>query len=174
MRPLETIQGRAEPVVGAHPAPAAVARGLAAAGGGVLRYGLVAILLYLGAFKFTAVEAEAIRPLIANSPLMGWLYAILSVQGVSNLIGLAEVTIALLVAARPFAPLLAAAGGVAAAGTFLTTLSFLVSTPGVWEQVPGFPVPVPSLAGAFLLKDVFLLGAALWTAGEALETAAAR
>jgi uncharacterized membrane protein YkgB len=57
---------------------------------------------------------------------------------------------------------------------FLTTLSFLVSTPGVWEQAPGFPVPVPSLAGAFLLKDLFLLGAALWTAGEALGAAGSR
>ena len=31
-----------------------------------------------------------------------------------------------------------------------------------------FPLPVPNEAGAFLLKDVFLLGAAIWTAGEAL------
>jgi uncharacterized membrane protein YkgB len=28
---------------------------------------------------------------------------------------------------------------------------------------------VPSEAGAFLIKDLFLLGAALWTASEALE-----
>lgn len=28
---------------------------------------------------------------------------------------------------------------------------------------------VPNETGAFLLKDVFLLGAAMWTAGENLE-----
>lgn len=51
---------------------------------------------------------------------------------------------------------------------FLVTLSFLVSTPGVWQSVPGFPLPVPDATGAFLLKDVFLLGAALCTAADAL------
>ncbi len=50
---------------------------------------------------------------------------------------------------------------------FLTTFSLLVTTPGVWEHVPGFPIPVPGALGAFLLKDVFLLGAAIWSAGEA-------
>jgi uncharacterized membrane protein YkgB len=49
---------------------------------------------------------------------------------------------------------------------FLTTLSFLVTTPGVWLQVEGFPAP--SETAAFILKDVFLLGAAISTAGEAL------
>jgi len=34
---------------------------------------------------------------------------------------------------------------------------------------PGFPLAVPNATGAFLVKDVFLLGAALWSAGEALR-----
>jgi len=63
-----------------------VAARIAAAGQGILRYGLAAILLYLGAFKFTDVEAEAIRPLIANSPLTAWLYGVASVQSVSALL----------------------------------------------------------------------------------------
>jgi len=46
------------------------------------------------------------------------------------------------------------------------TLSFLVTTPGIWLWVEGFPAP--SEAAAFLLKDVFLLGAAICTAGEAI------
>ena len=57
---------------------------LEAAGGAILRYGLAAILLYFGAFKFHPVEAEAIRPLVSESPLMGWMYAVLSVLGVST------------------------------------------------------------------------------------------
>lgn len=140
-------------------------------GGAILRYGLVAILVYFGAFKFTAVEAAAIRPLVESSPLMGWLYAIASEQAVSNLIGAAELVTAALIAARRWSPRLAVYGGVLAAGTFVVTLSFLFTTPGAWAQAPGFPLPVPAGAAAFILKDVFLLGAALWTAGEAARAA---
>jgi uncharacterized membrane protein YkgB len=50
---------------------------------------------------------------------------------------------------------------------FLTTLSFLVTTPGSWGVVDGLVVPAG--AGGFLIKDVLLLGAALWSAGEALS-----
>ena len=55
---------------------------------------------------------------------------------------------------------------------FLVTLSFLVSTPGVWQAMPGFPLPVPDATGAFPLKDVFLLGAAPSIAAEALRNRA--
>jgi uncharacterized membrane protein YkgB len=131
---------------------------------GVLRYGLAAILLYYGTFKFTAVEAEAIEPLVANSPLMSWLYSIMSVQAVSNFIGITEIIIALLLCLRPFAPGLSAIGSLGA-----IVVSFLFSTPGAWTSVPGFPLPVAAGAGGFLIKDVFLLGAAILTAGEAIE-----
>ncbi len=64
---------------------------------GVLRYSLVAILLYYGSFKFHSVEAQAIQPLIANSPFMSWMYSVLSIQAVSNLIGTAEIIFAVLI-----------------------------------------------------------------------------
>ncbi|MFN0139943.1 MAG: YkgB family protein [Pyrinomonadaceae bacterium] len=136
-------------------------------GGGILRYGLVGILLYFGAFKFTPEEAAAIEPLVKNSPLMSWLYSILSLQGVSNLFGTFEILFALLIASRRFLPLASAVGSLGATGMFLTTLSFLFTTPGVWSSVPSFPFPVPAAAGGFLIKDVFLLGAAVYTCGEA-------
>jgi uncharacterized membrane protein YkgB len=57
---------------------------------------------------------------------------------------------------------------------FATTLSFLLTTPGVWEaSLGGFPA-ISVLPGQFLLKDVVLLGAALFSAGEALEAARRR
>ena len=143
-------------------------------GGHVLRYGLAAILLYLGAFKFTVVEAQAIQPLLAHSPFFGWLYAWLSVQAASNLIGLTEMIIGGLILLRPFFPRLAALGSLGAMAVLVTTLSFLFSTPGVWAWVEMFPLPVPSAAGGFLLKDVFLLGAALWSTGEAWRAARSR
>jgi uncharacterized membrane protein YkgB len=139
---------------------------IAAAGRGVLRWGLVALLLMWGAFKFTAMEAEGIRPLVEHSPLLRWLYPLLGVRGGSDLIGVVEISAALLMATRRWRPRLAAIGALIATATFATTLSFLVTTPGV--LAPDNPF------GGFLMKDIVLLGAALATAGEALEAAARR
>jgi uncharacterized membrane protein YkgB len=136
----------------------------------ILRYGLLAILLWIGAFKFTATEAKAIQPLISHSPLMSWLYAVTDVQGASRLIGATELTIAILIATRPWSAVTSALGSLAATGMFLTTLSFLVTTPGTLVWVEGFLAP--SEVGAFLAKDLFLLGAAVLTAGESLQAAA--
>jgi reactive chlorine resistance protein C len=133
----------------------------------LLRYGLVLILVYFGAFKFTGTEAMAIQPLLQHSPLMSWLYALLSVNGASRLIGISELSVAALILSRPWSARLSALGSLAAIGMFLVTLSFLISTPGLWQWVDGFPAP--SEGAAFLLKDVFLLGAAIATAGEALR-----
>lgn len=136
-------------------------------GGIILRYGLVAFILFFGAFKFTAVEAEAIRPLLENSPLLGWLYSVTGVRGASRVIGTAEIVIALLIAARPLSPRLSAIGSFGAMAMFITTLSFLVTTPDTWMVVEGFAVP--GAMGGFIIKDIFLLGAAAWSAGEAIR-----
>jgi uncharacterized membrane protein YkgB len=141
---------------------------LRAAGTHATRYGLVVVLLWIGAMKFTAYEAEGVQPLVANSPLMGWVYGLLSVTAFSALLGVIEIGVGLLIALRPVWPAVSAAGSGLAAGMFVTTLTFLVTTPGVWEtSLGGFPA-LSAVPGQFLLKDVVLLGAALWTAGEAL------
>ena len=142
---------------------------IAAIGGGILRYGLVGILLYLGTFKFTMTEAEGIRPFMEASPLTSWLYLFAGVQGVSNLIGTVEIVAAILLAVRPFSPRLTVIGSILGIATFLVTLSFLVTTPGMFERVPDFPIPVASIVGWFLIKDLFLLGASIWSLGEALQ-----
>jgi len=54
---------------------------------------------------------------------------------------------------------------------FVTTLTFLFSTPGVIEPSLGFPA-LSVLPGQFILKDTVLLGAAMWTAGESIEAVA--
>jgi reactive chlorine resistance protein C len=147
------VAARARPAQGTVRSPS-----LEVVGGHVLRYGLVAILLDFGTFKFTAVEADAIRPLVANSPSLSWLYLVASVRGASNVIGAVELLIAVLMARRPVAPFPSALGSFGAVAMFVTTLSFLATTPDVWTWAPGFPLPVPTGTGAFLLKDVFLLG----------------
>lgn len=139
----------------------------------VTRYGLVIVLLWIGGMKFTAYEAEGIKPLVANSPLMGWVYRLTSVGGFSAFLGVVEIAIGLLIALRPVWPIGSAAGSGLAAGMFLTTLSFLVTTPGWEKSLGGFPA-LSAMPGQFLLKDVVLLGASLFTAGEALEAAGSR
>jgi reactive chlorine resistance protein C len=133
-------------------------------GRGVLRYGLVALLLLWGGMKFTTLEAEGIRPLIEHSPFMSWMYPAFGVRGASAIIGIVELTAAVLIATRRFKPNLSAIGSLIASFVFLVTLSFLVTTPGV--LAPDNPF------GGFLMKDIIFLGAALVTAAEALAAAA--
>jgi uncharacterized membrane protein YkgB len=118
--------------------------------------------------KFSAYEANDIQPLVANSPLMSWLYNIFSVQAFSNWLGVLEIAIAVMIAARPISRRISAAGSALAAVLFLGTLSFMLSAPPVWETtLGGFPA-LSVVPGQFLLKDVVLLGASIWTLGEAL------
>jgi reactive chlorine resistance protein C len=139
-----------------------------AAGRHSIRYGLVLVLLWIGGMKFTAYEAEGISGFVSNSPLMGWAYQLFSKGQFSAILGIVELLTAVLIAARPFSAKLSAVGSAIAVGMFLTTLSFLFSTPGVIEPSLGFPA-LSAVPGQFLIKDVVLLGAALWTAGEALR-----
>src|SRR5258708_7890651 len=91
----------------------------------VLRYGLVLVLGWIGAMKFTGYEAGGIQPLVANSPLMGWMYRIFSVQTFSNLLGVTEIAIAGMIALRSVSAQISAIGSGLAVLMFLTTLSFL-------------------------------------------------
>ncbi len=124
----------------------------------MLRYGLVLILLMGGLQKWTAAEAEGIRPWIAHSPFLSWLYHVTSVQGASIVIGVIELVIALLIVVRRWSPKLTAIGSAGGILMFLTTLSFLITTPNQGPDAQGF-----------LMKDFFLLGAAVWSCGEAWE-----
>lgn len=141
---------------------------LQAGGTHLTRYGLVLVFLWIGGMKFTIYEAEGIRPFVENSPLMSWLYQIFSVRQFSAILGVVEIALGLLIATRPVWPRLSAYSSLVAAGMFVGTLSFIVTTPG-WEPSLGFPAL--SVPGQFLLKDAVLLGASLWTAAEAWQTA---
>lgn len=133
-----------------------------------LRYGLVLVLLWIGGMKFTAYEAEGISSFVSNSPLMSWAYQLFSQRQFSAILGITELLTAALIALRPFSARLSAVGSAMAVGMFLTTLTFLFSTPGVIESSLGFPA-LSAVPGQFLIKDVVLLGAALWMTGEALR-----
>jgi reactive chlorine resistance protein C len=140
---------------------AATIRLLRIVGVRLLRYGLVLLLLMWGAAKFTQFEAELIKPLVENSPFVSWLYPVFGLRGASAIFGIFEVSAALVIATRKWLPRASGYASLATIPMFLVTLSFLVTTPGVFE--PSSPW------GGFLMKDIMLLGAAAFTAAEALE-----
>ncbi len=136
-------------------------------GAGIIRYGLAIVLLWVGMLKFTAYEAEGIKPLVENSPFLSWAYSATSVQGFSMILGVIEIILAILIASRPISPKASAIGSIGAIIMFLITLTFAFSTPGIWQPGYGFPYLSP-MPGQFIAKDILLLGASVWTAGEAL------
>ena len=135
------------------------------------RYGLVLVIGWIGALKFANFEAHQIQPLVANSPFMGWMYHIFPVYAFSALLGVVEVTAAVLLAIKPVSPRLSIVGSVLAIVLFLATISFLFTTPGVSEPAGG-GFPAISLTGEFLLKDVPLLGLSFWTLADSIRAAA--
>jgi len=145
---------------------------LATAGRHLVRYGLVVVIAWIGALKYTAYEATAIQPLIAHSPVFSWIYSVVSVRGFAAVLGTAEIIAALLIAARPLWPRLSAVGSAMGVLLFASTLSFLFTTPGVLAA-SGFPV-LSVLPGQFLLKDLVLIGVSLWILGDSLGAVARR
>lgn len=137
---------------------------LTSVGAQVTRYGIVFLLLLFGAMKWTPAEAQGIQPFISHSPLWAWLYGPLGVQGTSIFFGVFELAAAIAIALRPWLPIVSAAGSAFCIIMFLTTLSFLFTTPGL----------AASPQAGFVLKDIVLLGGSIWTAGEALAAARRR
>ena len=135
-----------------------------------LRWSLVLIFLWFGFLKFTAFEAKGIAPLVMHSPLLSWAYNLLGERGFSSALGIVEITIGVLIALRPLSARASGIGSCAAIVTFITTLTFILTTPGAWQEGYGFPY-LSGMVGQFLIKDLVLLAASIWTAGEAFQAA---
>ena len=116
-------------------------------------FGAALILLWIGIFKFTPTEAQGIKSLVENHFLTFFVYKIASVQAVSNAIGTIEIIIALLLIFSVKFAFLKRYAGIGMIITFLVTISYLFTTPGVWKIVDGVPV-----TDFFILKDLMLLG----------------
>ena len=114
------------------------------------------VLLWIGILKFTPSEALGIMPYVEHSFLMSWMYAIGGVRQVSDFIGIFEITTAILLIASFWSNRAGLIGGYLAAIIFLTTLSFLLTTPGIWKTMDGVPV-----TDFFVLKDIGFLAVAL-------------
>lgn len=157
---------------------------------GMLRAGLVIVLVWIGGLKFVDYEAEGIVPLVANSPLMSFLYhrpaeyrTHMNKEGelnpehrawhrengtytFSHGLGVVIVSIGLLIAIYPVNPTLSALGSCLLVLMSCTTLSFLVTTPEAWVPALGdanHGFPFLSGAGRLIVKDFIMLGAAMVT-----------
>ena len=125
--------------------------------------GMIVMLLWAGSYKMTAPGAEGIIPLVSNSPLTSWHFKLFGPYIGSDIIGLTEITGALLIAAGYFRPKAGIIGGLITTVMFFTTSTMLLTTPGATIAVHG--IRYMSFLGLFLYKDVISLGVSLYLIG---------
>ncbi|TIV98993.1 MAG: DUF417 family protein [Mesorhizobium sp.] len=140
---------------------------LAAAGRAVTLLGVVLPLLLIGILKFTAIEIEALKPLIENTPWLAWLYAVFGFAGASYFLGVVELCTALLLIASLRSAWAGLVGGALGSITFALTSSTMLILP-IWETGSG-GFPFLNGLGSFLIKDVVLLGVSLSIMGSSLR-----
>lgn len=127
----------------------------------LLRWSLVVVFFWFGGMKFTEYEAIGIAPFIENSPIMSWLHLLFGVQGASYFLGIAELTTGIMLVIGSFSAFFSVLGAFFSSVTFIVTMTFFITTPGVFESsLGGFPA-ISAGIGQFILKDLVLLGASL-------------
>src|ERR1700677_3973161 len=88
----------------------------------VTSLGMIVMLLWAGSYKMTAPGAEGIVPLVSNSPLIWWHFKLFGPYVGSDIIGLTEITAALLFIAGYFRPKAGVLGGL------ITTMMFFITS----------------------------------------------
>lgn len=127
--------------------------------------GIILPLLLIGGLKFTTPEIEGIKGLLGATPWLSWLLAVFGDNGASYFLGIVEIAAALLLIASFWSARAGVLGGLIATLTFFVT-STLLFLPIAWD--PNYGLPALSPAGQFLVKDVTLLGVAIFVLGESL------
>lgn len=122
----------------------------------ILRWVMVVIFVSFGMQKFTLQSAQGIVQYISNSPFVWWL-SIFGVRGEAYFLGVVELSIAALLVAGAFSPLLSAVGSLMGVVTFAITWSFFFTTPGVVKWSLSTNPMAWNLTGEFLFKDIVLL-----------------
>src|SRR5260370_2798986 len=166
-------------------------------GMGVLRLGLIIVLVWIGGLKFAKYEADGIVPLVSQSPLMSFFYhhpapeyrQYMNKEGELNAahrawhesngtyafsrgLGIVIILIGLLIALHPVLPQVATVGSFLLIFMACTTLSFLVTTPEAWVPALGATThgfPHLSGTGRLIIKDVIMLGAAVVTLADSAK-----
>ena len=125
--------------------------------------GMVVMLLWAGSYKMTAPGAEGIIPLVSNSPLISWHFKVFGPYIGSDIIGLSEITAAILFITGYVRPKAGIIGGFITTLMFFTTSTMVITTPGAVIAVHGIRyMRYMSFLGLFLFKDVIALGVSLY------------
>lgn len=139
----------------------------------MLRWALALIFLWFGCMKFTSYEAHGIAPFIANSPVLGWMHTAFGIQGASYAIGVLELATCAMLVIGSMVPIASALGAAMSTTTYLITLTFFITTPGVAEPMAGGFPAISAVPGQFLLKDIVLLAASVTLLRTSLQHGAA-
>jgi len=122
--------------------------------------GMIVMLLWAGSYKMTAPGAEGIIPLVSNSPLTSWHFKVFGPYIGSDIIGLTEMTAAILIIAGYLRPKAGIIGGIITSVMFFTTGTMIITTPGTITHVHG--MGYMSFLGLFLFKDITSLGVSFY------------
>jgi len=122
--------------------------------------GMIFMLLWAGAYKMTVPGAEGIVPLVSNSPLIWWHFKLFGPYIGSNIIGLTEITAAILMIAGYLRPKAGIIGALITTLMFFITSTMVITTPGATVSVNG--IRYMSFLGLFLFKDVISLGVSVY------------
>ena len=125
--------------------------------------GMIVMLLWAGSYKMTAPGAEGIVPLVSNSPLIWWHFKLFGPYIGADIIGLTEITAAILIIAGYLRPKAGIIGGLIASVMFFITSTMVITTPGAIIAVHGIKyMRYMSFLGLFLFKDVISLGVSFY------------
>ena len=125
--------------------------------------GMIAMLLWAGSYKMTTPGAEGIVPLVSNSPLIWWHFKLFGPYIGSDIIGLTEITAAILIITGYFRPKAGIVGGLITTLMFFITSAMVITTPGAVIAVQGIRyMRYMSFLGLFLFKDVISLGVSFY------------
>jgi uncharacterized membrane protein YkgB len=126
----------------------------------IISAAIIVMLLWAGSYKMTNPGAEGIVPLVSNSPLISWHFKLFGPYIGSDIIGLTEITAALLFITGYFKPKAGIIGGMIATLMFFTTSTMVITTPDAIVPVNG--IGYMSFLGLFLFKDLISLGASFY------------
>ncbi|WP_439183118.1 DUF417 family protein [Carboxylicivirga taeanensis] len=130
----------------------------------IFRYGLAVVFIWLGLMKLKNSEANYLRDVLSNSSLFSWMLKYITAYAFTQVVAYLQILIGVMLALKPVARKLSLVGGVLATVILFLSVTMLFTSGYVWLAPYGFPEL--SKLGQSILKDVVLLGAAMWCVGD--------
>lgn len=141
-----------------------IAKAFKTSGQIILRYGLAITFIWLGLMKLRNSEADYLKQVLANSSLFSWMLKYISSYAFSQMLAYLQMIIGVLIVLKPIAKKVSFWGGVVATVILMISVSTIFTSSYVWQAPYGFPEL--SKLGQSILKDIVLLGAAMWCVGD--------